>query len=83
MTFFPNKLYSNSIHVEHENFCEKKKKKKTFSCSRIGQGLRAHLLLCIYTQQKKKKKEIFEPRSMKKKIKKVSNKEIGREFMQI
>ena len=60
MTFFPNKLYSNSIHVEHENYC----KKKRFL---VVELVRAHLLLCIYTQQKKNKKEIFEPRSMKKK----------------
>ena len=47
MTFFPNKLYSNSIHVEHENYCEKKKKKKRFL---VVELVRAHLLLCIYTQ---------------------------------
>ena len=81
MTFFPNKLYSNSIHVEHENYCEKKK--KTFYCSRIGQGLRAHLLLCIYTQRKKIRKKYLSQEAWKKKIKKLSNKEIGREFMQI
>ena len=50
MTFFPNKLYSNSIHVEHENYCEKKKKKRFL----VVELVRAHLLLCIYTQQKKK-----------------------------
>ena len=61
MTFCPNKLYSNSIHVEHENYCEKK---KTFSCSRIGQG--ASVAMYLYST-KKNKKEIFERRSMKKK----------------
>ena len=50
MTFFPNKLYSNSIHVEHENYCEKKK--KSFL---VVELVRAHLLLCIHTQQKKTK----------------------------
>ena len=48
MTFFPNKLYSNSIHVEHENYCEKKKK---FSCSRIDQG--ASVAMYLYSTKKK------------------------------
>ena len=43
-----------------------KKKKKTFSCSRIGQG--ASVAMYLYST-KKNKKEIFEPRSMKKKKK--------------
>ena len=80
MTFFPNKLYSNSIHVEHKNYYEKKK--NVFLQQNWSGTQGASVAMYLYST-KKNKKEIFEPRSMKKKIKKLSNKEIGREFMQI